>query len=220
MYNKPNFEEYTREELVEAKRYLDKELYPDRYDEILALMNDPNHEPKNKIETHEKSVPNPYSTFKYRFLALCIDHILIALISLLLCILIYTYNERIYFFYDPIHMFICAIYFFFMHGLCDGQTVGKMFLKIKVVSYLDENKISIFQALIREPVNIMMFTLSVVFLGVPSIFSDNIKFIQNIPMVWYTVILMWYLVDIITTLSNDKRRSAHDYLASTVVIRK
>lgn len=60
---KPNVASYTDEELLDVKRHIDKERYPDRYQEILNLLADPNREIE-KIET--RTLPSEVNSPTWR----------------------------------------------------------------------------------------------------------------------------------------------------------
>lgn len=54
--NKPDFESYTFEELIEAAQLIDKHSYPERYDEIIALIKKRNSNHERKLTTKKEPV--------------------------------------------------------------------------------------------------------------------------------------------------------------------
>jgi len=113
-----------------------------------------------------------------------------------------------------------------MHGKY-GQTVGKMVTKVRVFDARTEKPISYRQALIREGVPTV--------LSIPFLIYEAIAIIQGRESAdlllegkvsphsllwWFTVLpILWSVVEVVTMLTNDKRRALHDFIAGTVVIR-
>src|SRR5882724_2398788 len=107
-----------------------------------------------------------------------------------------------------------------------GQTVGKMATKVRVVDFRTEGKISWSQAWLRE--GIPMF-LSLGFLGY-EIFavwtrrlapSDIANGLVADKAYWLLTALpgLWFIAEVLTMLTNEKRRALHDFIAGTVVVR-
>ena len=118
------------------------------------------------------------------------------------------------------------VYVVLMHGKY-GQTVGKMVTKVRVFDARTEKPISYRQALIREGVPTV--------LSIPFLIYEAIAIIQGRESAdlllegkvsphsllwWFTVLpILWSVVEVVTMLTNDKRRALHDFIAGTVVIR-
>ena len=109
-----------------------------------------------------------------------------------------------------------------------GQTVGKMVTKVRVVDYLTEDQISPRQAWLRE-VSLVIFGL--IFLAYqslvimtsdiePGLITSGKAFAHDITF-WLLASLagLWFLAEVVTMMTNDKRRALHDFIAGTVVIR-
>ncbi len=102
-----------------------------------------------------------------------------------------------------------------------GQTVGKMVTKVRVVDYRTEGKISWLQAWLREGIPML---LSMGFLGY-SIFVmldvNSQLFVTN-ELFWLFTALpgLWFVAEVMTMLTNKKRRALHDFIAGTVVVRR
>jgi len=98
-----------------------------------------------------------------------------------------------------------------------GQTLGKMAMRIKVLS-VSETKLSLRQALLRDIVPILLSSVSLVF-WLPRILA-GIKF----ELTWVDELslygsLAWFVVELVTMLTNAKRRAVHDLIAGSVVVR-
>ena len=109
------------------------------------------------------------------------------------------------------------IYFVVMHGWF-GQTVGKMLMKVKVLSF-SETPMSFRQAVLRESPQIFLTVGSFIFLY--PLTQNDID--PNSEDYWKNpfaiLMLIWGIADLIAALASDKRRALHDYLAGTVVVR-
>lgn len=116
---------------------------------------------------------------------------------------------------------IAWAYSVYLHGRF-GQTVGKMSTRVRVVSALTEEPITYRHALLRDCVPIL--------LTIPLLFYNSYLLLIESPvressalneLANWTVYIsgIWWLVELITMLTNDKRRALHDFIAGTVVVR-
>jgi len=109
-----------------------------------------------------------------------------------------------------------------------GQTVGKMVTKVRVVNFRTEGKISWLQAWLREGIPMV---LSLCILGyeifavltralTPSDIANGQALVAE-PTFWLLTTLpgFWFLAEVVTMLTNEKRRALHDFIAGTVVVR-
>ncbi|MDQ5977203.1 MAG: hypothetical protein QG602_175 [Verrucomicrobiota bacterium] len=112
-------------------------------------------------------------------------------------------------------------YFVILHGR-NGQTLGKRAMNVRVVSANDETRISYRQSFWRESpliaINLIFFALeAIIFLSSPDEAPGAIvaiyTAIQRVPNIWF-------ICDAATALSNPKRRSIHDLVGGTVVVRE
>jgi uncharacterized RDD family membrane protein YckC len=111
------------------------------------------------------------------------------------------------------------VYTIYFHGKC-GQTYGKMACKIKVVTASDETNISIKSAIIRDSIPIVMtICFFVTHIDIISATDEEVvEFFQTNSWLSY-IPSAWFLAEVITMLTNEKRRALHDFIAGTVVIR-
>jgi uncharacterized RDD family membrane protein YckC len=109
-----------------------------------------------------------------------------------------------------------------------GQTIGKMATKVRVVNFRTEGKISWARAWLREGIPLL---LSLGFVGyevyailtgriTPSALENGQAYNENGSLWWLSVIpSLWFLAEVLTMLTNRKRRALHDFIAGTVVVR-
>jgi len=105
-----------------------------------------------------------------------------------------------------------------------GQTLGKMVMHVKVLDLSEERIPTLHQAFIRDIGYIVLNTLSLAYLiylviagrYVTGVESDDTTLPGRI-LVWAS--LGWFLLEVVSMATNNKRRAFHDYIAGTVVVR-
>ncbi len=122
---------------------------------------------------------------------------------------------------------VWLLYTVVMHGRY-GQTVGKMVTKVRVVDFGTEGRISWRQAWLREGIP-MLLSLGLVGWEVFLILTKglNVSAFGNRGTLaatkgfWLLMALpsLWFLAEVLTMLTNRKRRALHDLIAGTVVVR-
>ena len=121
---------------------------------------------------------------------------------------------------------VVLFYTVIMHARL-GQTVGKIGCKVRVVDAATEGRISFFQALIREGIPIALnlgfaaYATALFFSTSASQQADPGVMIAKLSSMALlgSVPALWFLVEVVTMFTNEKRRALHDYIAGTVVIR-
>jgi uncharacterized RDD family membrane protein YckC len=159
-----------------------------------------------------------YRTLWWRFCALILDIILLLpLVIIAEAVKSAGFSSEV----RPVLFLIINLvqttYFIVMHGVY-GQTVGKMLMKIKVLD-ASESPIKFRQAVIRDLPQLLSTVGSFIFFYPLS--PDEID--PNSPDYWknpfFVLIFIWGIADLLSVLTNDKRRALHDYLAGTVVVK-
>ena len=120
------------------------------------------------------------------------------------------------------------VYSIYMHGRW-GQTVGKMITRVRVIDFNTESPISYSQALFRDSVPILIalpihiYALWQLATGVGYNIPDTELYDSSLPAsgtIWAGLISWaWQFAEILTMLTNEKRRAIHDFIAVTVVVR-
>ena len=121
-----------------------------------------------------------------------------------------------------INMAVSWLYGILLHGYY-GQTVGKFVCQVKVLDKT-EKPLSMRQAFYRDAFPIVI--------GIPFLFYEvknvlggqiaNKGFPSDMNIMlkaFLSISLLWFLLELITMLTNKKRRAIHDYIAGSVVIR-
>lgn len=103
-----------------------------------------------------------------------------------------------------------------------GQTLGKMATCVKVLDVSEERIPTLRQAFIRDIGYIVLNTLSLGYLIYLVVAGQYVRSaeITSLPgqiLAWAS--LGWFLLEIISMATNDKRRAFHDFIAGTVVVR-
>lgn len=167
-----------------------------------------------RASPHEK-----YTTFWPRFWAPSIDQVILWAPTMLVPYALYRLlnieGTTLRILYGSIYC-IHYLYTMYFHGVY-GATIGKMVTKIRVVDAITEQPITIRQAVIRESIP---FLITIIIIIYEPISGDSIlNGGSNKLTALHTIYGLWFLAEIVTMLTNTKRRALHDFLAGTVVIR-
>ncbi len=115
--------------------------------------------------------------------------------------------------------FLPLMYFVLLHYKY-GQTIGKWVTGIKVLDVSETKSITLKQSVLRDIfylaiqiIGLLYFTFLVVKTDEAEyLYNDYRNFADN-PILW------WTIIELVTMLTNQKRRALHDFIAKTVVIR-
>lgn len=109
-----------------------------------------------------------------------------------------------------------------------GQTIGKMVTKVRVIDSRTEGRISWGQAWLREGAPLFLslglvgYQAYAIISGqlTPSAVENGQTFNENGPTLWLSLVPgFWFIAEVLTMLTNRKRRALHDFIAGTVVVR-
>ncbi|MDE2886872.1 MAG: RDD family protein [Gemmatimonadota bacterium] len=178
-----------------------------------------------RYENRSISPEKRYRTFWPRFLAGFVDGLVFWPLYILLNFILRLdapiwLHVTVYLIYNAIHW----VYTIFLHGKY-GQTVGKMVTRVLIVDAKTNGPISFRHAFLRDSIAILIM--------VPAIAIDAyelaISKMKNEPWpsgefstggAWaFLVVVVWLLAEVITMLTNARRRAIHDFVAGTVVVR-
>ena len=176
------------------------------------------------------NIKNPYTTFWRRFWASSVDSFVIMpflfsikLIAqfdlpIIITLLLFSIQSLAFISY--------TIYF---HGKW-GQTLGKRVFRVQVVQDKSQNPITYKEAVLRDGIMLL-----IVIVGLIEIFYFLISGNLNTSTLLHELrvgateidrdlrfaekfALPWMILELITMLTNKKRRALHDYIAGTVVV--
>jgi len=104
-----------------------------------------------------------------------------------------------------------------------GQTLGKKAMHVKVMDVSEERIPSWGQAFLRDVGYIAINTSSLIYfiyIVVAHKYVTGMEQVNSLPgMILGFAGLGWFLLEVITMLTNSKRRAIHDLIAKTVVLR-
>jgi uncharacterized RDD family membrane protein YckC len=116
------------------------------------------------------------------------------------------------------------VYSVLLHGCC-GQTLGKRVMRIKVVD-VSEAPLSMKQAFLRDSVAVAFVLFGIVdgFAVAasgrnPSAPAADLGEVGGARFIALFG-LCWFVLEVLTMLTNDKRRALHDFIAGSVVVRQ
>jgi uncharacterized RDD family membrane protein YckC len=163
-----------------------------------------------------------YSTFAPRFAAGFVDSLVFWPIQWLLTFA-YVHSAPVLL---KVLVYIVSSSFFlaysiWMHGKF-GQTLGKMACKVIVLD-VSERSLSMKQAVMRDILGVVLLPIGLA-TDIPRIIQGiDIQAAANFTAIdWIIAYSMfgWFIIEVVTMLTNNKRRALHDFIAGSVVIRK
>jgi uncharacterized RDD family membrane protein YckC len=130
-----------------------------------------------------------------------------------------TDNISIWFIWATFVSFAPVIYSVILHYR-NGQTIGKWVAGVKVMDISETRKLTLLQSIWRDSFYLLVSLVGLIYYGfyltqnadTGIILSDYISFSDN-------PVFLWTIVELITMLTNSKRRALHDFIAKSVVVR-
>ena len=188
------------------------------------IMSQPKRAPATEYRPNPRTVPWKYNTFWPRVWASWIDSLIMLPVGILLTLTcrssILTPSLVLLVYIGGI--LVKYIYRIILHG-CFGQTVGKMAVKVKVVT-LDESPLGVKRALLRESVDLLITAVSLIANAPLILKTGSLVGLRWVPHgEWYFLLAFcsqgWFLIDLLTLFASTRRRAAHDFIAGSVVVR-
>ena len=103
-----------------------------------------------------------------------------------------------------------------------GQTLGKMVARVKVLDVSEERIPTLRQAFIRDIGDVVfqvILTVYIIHLVVAGRYAKDEEFTGAPGQIVMWFCWGWFMLEIISMMTNKKRRAFHDYIAGTVVVR-
>ncbi len=186
------------------------------------------------VDIPETNTDNPkYANFGRRYLAKIIDGFILLIIAFPLMWL-FSSSLAGFVFSTSLAIVIGLLYNTVLTYSNNGATFGKQAVKIKVVQ-TNYTPVSLYSSIMRDIANIMyrivrlVFAVSLFFLIDQSAFAElgfgqkasllNTDFNVAIPML-NILFTSWYWLEAMVMLFNKKKKSIHDFIADTVVVRE
>jgi uncharacterized RDD family membrane protein YckC len=162
-----------------------------------------------------------YNTFSARFLAGIIDGVILIPIGLIEYWIINSSDNTfilimgVLFSYSSFYIY--TVYFHWS----TGQTLGKKWMNIRVVDKSETRLLTLRQSFMRDSIYIILEVIGLIILISSIIQLGEYPFGESVIenyLDWLGV--LWFLLEIVTMLTNERRRALHDFLANSVVIRE
>jgi len=120
-----------------------------------------------------------------------------------------------------VYAFVEPVYSITLHAKY-GQTVGKMVMGVKVLD-VSEQKLSLRQAVLRDIVPLVLTIIGTASL-LPAVLKGGNPYAGTVELTTLDLVSIyagagWALLELVTMLSNSKRRAIHDFIAGSVVVR-
>lgn len=178
-----------------------------------------------------------YKTFVPRFCANLVDAAALAPLGVILQLLL----QRDASFWDTLLWLLVIVfvvnhiyywcYSIYLHGAY-GQTLGKMITRVKVVDVRTHGPISFRQAFLRDMIPLVIL-LPIISYGASQLSSgwaqntslmlglesSQIKISTNGATWAFSILPLWWTIELITMLTNKRGRAFQDWVADTIVAR-
>lgn len=218
-----DYSKYSIEELFDVLNHINGEKYPERLqqvkDEIEKRKSDPEFLKYQALKVEQEK----YHTFWRRLFAQWVDGIVLLPLSFIGIWITRAASEQefVIYLWQFISSIAVYVYTILMHGSF-GQTVGKMACGVIVLDKSETQKISLRQAFYRDCVPLILMLFFMVISNPIAVKSGQAESFDGPPVLlilFGSMNLVWSVTEIVTMLSNKKRRALHDYIAGSVVVR-
>jgi uncharacterized RDD family membrane protein YckC len=111
-----------------------------------------------------------------------------------------------------------SFYSIFMHYKY-GYTIGKWVAKVKVLDVSETHTISLRQSIMRDVVLVLVQVISLIYILMYSYSENQGSSVTDYENFTGTPLFIWTIAELISMLTNEKRRAIHDFIAKSVVVR-
>jgi uncharacterized RDD family membrane protein YckC len=207
---------YSKEDLISILNSIDREKFPGRYAmaqrRYLEITGDPALSGSGREDR--------FHTGWRRFFALILDAVFLAIAGFLILYPLSMFGHLMSFgsgildhLLGPLYGVIAVWKF--------GKTLGKHICGVEVVTWPDERKAGLREALLREAFPLVLLGLTLVTWALPQDSRGIWPLISGAAA--YAVGIgsfAWVILEIVTMLLDPQRRALHDKIAGTVVIKR
>lgn len=161
---------------------------------------------------------NKYNTVGKRFWAGMIDGLVFIPFPILHAVLNTDTNMSMYISVQTANVILWNMYLVIGHGKY-GQTLGKKAMGVKVLDISEERLIGYKRAFLRECILFFFSAGFIIYLVSKTGSQQTPEDVMRESNLGFYFPLIWFALEIVTTLTNLKYRALHDYIAGSVVIR-
>lgn len=229
---KDRISKYSLSELRECLSGLDAEKYPDRYAILWQAIDTYKEAPPEHPVTTQDGDQFLYAGFWPRVGAYLLDFLIL---TPYLALSMYLANRFLYYY---VYAFVPGVLFAWFYSIYlverFGGTPGKLILKIRI-KMLDGSDVTRKAAVLRYlPLLVLSTLTSLAFVFSVSLireetyhalsYLDKNKLLMEFTPSWYkpinTIMQIWIFAEYVTLLFNKRRRSVHDLIAGTIVVKR
>ena len=165
------------------------------------------------------SMEHKYQTFWRRFFAGFIDGLIFLPVAVLPELIFDMSSSRHFIISEIVYFAFWAGYLAIGHGIY-GYTIGKKLCKVKLLDKNEKDLIGVPRALLRESIWILFTVGLLIYLALQTwekgyFTEEEITQYQNFQL----ISAAWVIIELVTMLSNNKRRAVHDFIAGSVVVK-
>ena len=164
-----------------------------------------------------------YSTFWRRFFAGIVDGVVLLPLGYLLdlsppsVLELNGISDTAYMLFTSILWHACVFGYSIVLHWKYGQTLGKKLCEVRVVDVGETRLLTLDQSFRRDAIPIALVVISIMLFTLQLFIGDLWLGVLSAGLLG-SVNLIWFLLEIITMATNDKRRAFHDYIARSVVV--
>ncbi len=161
-----------------------------------------------------------YDTLYKRIIAALIDCLIFLPFSFIDYLIEDTTSKSLFLTWTILYTFIWTTYVVVGHGKY-GHTIGKKLMKIQVLDKNEQMPIGYGRAFIRESVCFFAAVIGIIYFIIATysnpVINESLRetYFENFVS---RITSIWFILELITALTNNKRRALHDFLAGSVVV--
>jgi len=112
-----------------------------------------------------------------------------------------------------------SIYSIYFHWR-SGQTIGKRAMGVKVVDVNETRGLTLKQSFLRDSIYVVLQAIGIAMITINTLSAGY--YMEYKPGTGFYILaylsFLWFVIEIISMLTNKKKRAIHDYIANTVVV--
>jgi uncharacterized RDD family membrane protein YckC len=155
-----------------------------------------------------------------RLLAAIIDGVIFLPLLYIERFLNQVYSSTLtHFAWEAIHAFLPIVYSIILHYK-SGQTIGKWVTGIRVLDLSETRKLTFLQSVLRDSFYLLMAIVAICYFAFKLSNTENTDMaLSDYSNFSSNALIIWTVLELLTMFTNLKKRTIHDYIAGSVVIR-